>query len=140
MLAEIFPWTKECDFTYEKWTDYTNNSTREGLFPDSLKKANITIVHEKNHPLEKENYRSVSILPLPLKVYERSIFNQLSEYMQNVLNKILYGVHKPDSTQRALFKLLQTWQRELDKSAVDTILTDFSKPYVCIPIFVYVYL
>ena len=61
--------------------------------------------------------------------------------MQNFLNKILYGVCKADSTQRALFKLLQAWQRELDKSGnVDTILTDFSKAYICIHIFVYVYL
>ena len=39
MLAGIFPWTKECDVTYEKLTDYTNNSTREKLFPDSLKRG-----------------------------------------------------------------------------------------------------
>ena len=60
--------------------------------------------------------------------------------MQKFLNKIFYGVHKADSTQRALFKLLQARQRELDKSGVDTILTGFSVPYVGIPIFVYVYL
>ena len=68
MLTRVFPWTKECDFTYEKLTDYTNNSTREGLFPDSLKRENVTLVHEKNNPLDKENYKPVSILPLLLKV------------------------------------------------------------------------
>ena len=73
---------KECGFTYEKLTNYINNSLSEGLFPDSLKKANITPVHKKNNPLDKEKYRSVSILPLISKAYERNIFYELSEYMQ----------------------------------------------------------
>ena len=39
-------------------------------------------------------YRQVSILPLLSKVYVRAIFNQLSEYMQKFLNKILCGFRK----------------------------------------------
>ena len=43
--------------------------------------------------------------------------------MQNVLNKILCGFRKAHSTQHALFKLLQEWKRELDKSGnIGTIL------------------
>ena len=38
---------KECDFTYEKLTNCINNLTSEGLFPDFLKRANITNVHTK---------------------------------------------------------------------------------------------
>ena len=79
---------KECDFTYEKLTNCTNNSLSGGLFPDSLKRANITPVHNKNDPPDKENYKPVSVLPLHFKVYKRAIFNQLSEYMKKVLNKI----------------------------------------------------
>ena len=76
---------KECDFTYEKLTNCINSTLSEGLFPDFLKRANITPVHKKNDPLDKENYRRLSILPLHSKIYERAIFNQLSEYMQNSL-------------------------------------------------------
>ena len=42
--------------------------------------ANVTPVFKKEDPLDKSNYRPVSILPLLLKVYERVIYNQLSEY------------------------------------------------------------
>ena len=80
---------KEYDITHEKLTNCINNSLSEGLFPDSLKRVNITDVHKKNDPLDKKNYRQVSILPLLSKVYERAIFNQLSEYMQKFLSKIL---------------------------------------------------
>ena len=120
---------KECDFTYEKLTNCINNSLSEGLFSGSLKRANITPVQKKNYPLDKENYRPVSILLLLSKVYERVIFDQLSEYMQTFLNKILCGFRKAHSTQHALFRLFQAWQKELDNSGnVGTILMDLQKP------------
>ena len=79
-------------------------------------------------------YRPVSILHLISKVYERAIFNQLSEYMQKFLNKILCEFRKAHSTQHALFRLLEAWQKELDNSGnVGTILMDRSKAYDCIP-------
>ena len=82
------------DFIYEKLTNCINNSLSEKLFPDSSKRANITPVHKKNDLLGKENYRPVSILPLLSKVYDRAFCNQLSEYMQKFLNKILCGFSK----------------------------------------------
>ena len=68
---------KECDFAYEKLTNCINNSLSEGLFPDTLRRANITPVHKQNDVLDKENYRPVGILSLLSKVCERVIFNQL---------------------------------------------------------------
>ena len=65
------------------------------------------------------------------KVYERLIYNQLSEYSESY---ILCGFRKAHSTQHALFKLLQSWQKELDNGGfVGTILMDLSKAYDCIP-------
>ena len=73
-------------------------------------------------------------MPLLSKVYERAIFDQLSEYMQKYLNKILCGFRKAHSTQHALFRLLQEWQKGLDNFGnVGTILMDLSKAYNCIP-------
>ena len=54
--------------------------------------------------------------------------------MDTVLNKLLYGFRKAYSTQHVLFKLLQRWQKEPDKSElVGTILIDLSKAYECLP-------
>ena len=98
---------KECDFTYEMLSNCINNSLGEVLFADSLKRANTTPVHKKSDPLDKGNYRPLSILPLLSKFYERAISNQLFEYMQNVLNKILCRFRKAHGTQHALARLLQ---------------------------------
>ena len=76
----------------------------------------------------------MSILPLLSKVYEKVIYNQLSEYSDSFLNNILCGFQKSHSTQHALFKLLQSWQQVLDNGGfICTILMDLSKAYDCIP-------
>ena len=54
--------------------------------------------------------------------------------MQKILSKILCGFCKAHSTQHALFRLLQAWQKELDNSGkVGTNLMELSKSYDCIP-------
>ena len=76
----------------------------------------------------------MSILPLLSKVYEKVIYNQLSDYSNSFLNNILCGFRKAHSTQHALFKLLQSWQQVLDNGGfIGTILIDLSKAYDCIP-------
>ena len=52
----------------------------------------------------------------------------------NILKELLCGFRKPHSTQHALFKLLQAWQKEQDNSGfIGTILVDLSKGYDCLP-------
>ena len=70
-----------------------------------MKIANITPAHKKDKPTNKENYRP--------KVFERLLYDQLSEYLEKFLNTLLCGFKKAHFTQPALFKLLQKWQEEL---------------------------
>ena len=58
----------------------------------------------------------------------------MSGYIESFLNHILCGFRNAHSTQHALFKLLQSWQKELDNGGfVGTILIALSKEYDCIP-------
>ena len=99
-----------------------------------LKNATITPVYKKDDPTYKVNQRPVSVLPLLSKIFEKVIYNQLREYMDLFLNKLLCGFRKAHSTQKALFKLLHSWQKELDNSGfIVTILMDLSKTYDCLP-------
>ena len=52
-------------------TSLINLSIDTGVFPDSLKKAQVTPLHKKNDPLSKTNYRPVSVLPVFSKIFER---------------------------------------------------------------------
>ena len=115
---------KECEFTFEILTQCVNKSFASGEFPDHLKQAYVWPIFKKDDPLDKENYRLVSILPLLSKVYERLLYNRLSEYAEYISNVIFCGFRKAHSTQHALFKLLQLWQKELDeRDMVATVLT-----------------
>ena len=76
----------------------------------------------------------MNVLPLFSKVFEKVIYEQHSQYLDKYLNSLLCGFRKAHSSQHALFKLLQAWQEELDKSGfVGTILMDLSKAYESLP-------
>ena len=63
---------KESEFTFETLKNCINQSLKTtGEFPDSLKLGNLTSTYKKDDPLEKSNYKPVSILPLLSKVYEK---------------------------------------------------------------------
>ena len=62
------------------------------------------------------------------------MYDQHYEYAETFLNKLLCGFRKAHSTQHALFRLFQKWQKELDSSGiVGTILMDLSKASYCLP-------
>ena len=83
---------KESEFTFETLKNCINQSLKTtGEFPGSL---NLTPIYKNDDPLDKSNYRPVSILPLLSKVYERIIYKQLSQHAEQFLNKILCGFRK----------------------------------------------
>ena len=123
---------KRMQFTFEILTQFVNKSFVSGEFPDCLKQANVSPVFKKGYPLDMENYRPVSILPLLSKVYEKLLYNRLSDHVENTFNVILCGFRKARSPQHTLFKLLQPWQKELDENGmVATVLMNMSKVYDC---------
>ena len=83
---------KECKFTFEILTHCVNESFASGEFPDCLKQANNSSIFPKDDPLDKENYRPSSILPLIFKVYEKLLYNRLSDNKENIFNVILFTV------------------------------------------------
>ena len=57
----------------------------------------------------------------------------MSGYFDSFLNNILCGFRTVNSTQHALFKLLQSWQQIVDNGGfIGTILLDLLKSYDCI--------
>ena len=110
-----------------------NSCIDQSYFPDKLKQANIIPIHKKESTSKPENYRPISILPTFSKVFERLMFNQITDFFQDKFSKFLCGFRKGYSTQTALLRLIRNWESFLDqKMVIGTVLIDLSKAYDCI--------
>ena len=107
---------KKSNFIFDELAECVNNTLKNEKFPHWLKNANVTPVYKKDDLTDKVNYRPVSVLPLISKTFEKVIYDQLRAYMDLFLNKLLCGFRKAHSAQHVLFKLLHSWQKELDNS------------------------
>ena len=88
----------------------------------------MTLLHKKGKKGLKEDYRPVSILPIFSKVFERSIFAQISVFFDNFLSKQQCGFRKGYSTQQCLLALLRKWKRAVGSGRMfGALLTDHSK-------------
>ena len=111
-----------------------NKTLTDGSFPDELKLADITPIFKKDNPLDKKNYRPISVLPVVSKLFERIIHKQINAYIDNFLSPYLCGFRKGYSTQQALISLIEKWRVTLDnKGFCGAILMDLSKAFDCIP-------
>ena len=72
--------------------------------------ADVTPLHKKGKKDLKGNHRPVSILPIVWKVFERSMFAQISSIFDNILSKQKCGFQKGYSTQQCLLILLEKWK------------------------------
>ena len=59
--VELF---KDCDFSFNALTNYSDESIENGTFAYSLREANIALVYKPKNLFDKANYRPVSIFPL----------------------------------------------------------------------------
>ena len=71
-----------------------NNSIENGLFPDSLKLADITPLHKMDEKTRKKNYRPISVLPTVSKVFERIMDCQITAYISSYLSSLLCDFRK----------------------------------------------
>ena len=95
-----------------------------------MKLADITPVYKKNDPLDKTNYRPVSILLVVSKIFERIMQKQIHDFIISFLSPYLCGYMKGFNTQHALLTLVEKWRKSLDnKGFGGAILMDLSKAF-----------
>ena len=115
-------------------TTLLNNTIKHSQFPNRLKEAQVVPLHKKNDPLDKKNYRPVSILPTISKIYEMVLSDQLVEFFNNIFHDFLCAFRKGHGCQTTLLRLLEDWKSTLDKNCyVAAILMDLSKAFDCLP-------
>ena len=100
------------------------------LFQKYLRKAEVTPVFKKGYPTSKTDYRPVSTLSSFSKIFEKFIYLQLNNYIQNKFSIYLTGFRKNHSTQHVLIKMIETWKTKLNMGdKVGVIYMDLSKAF-----------
>ena len=75
----------------------------------------------------------MSILLTHSNIFERVIFDQLSDNFENIFHTYLAAFRKGFGCQTTLLRLAEDWKRELDSHAyVGAILMDLSKASDCL--------
>ena len=85
-----------------------------------------TALHKKCNESLKENYMPLSILPILSKVFERSMFKQISSLFDEIFSKYWCGFREGFSTQQCLLALLEKWKKSIDRDK------DLSKAFDCL--------
>ena len=91
-------------------TDLINNIVNDRNWPFELGSANITPAHKKMSTTDKGNYCPISVLPLISKIFEKLLYEQLSDFMKDKLSPFLCGFRKQHSTQHALICIIEKWK------------------------------
>ena len=73
---------KQCVNAYlPHFTNSINSSIQHSNFSEELKLSEVIPVYKKLDPLQKENYRHVSLLPHVSEIFWRIIHKQITNYM-----------------------------------------------------------
>ena len=83
-----------------------NTSLETSQFPDSWKIARVSPIFKDGDKTEKSNYRPISVLPVVSRLFEKLVFNQLYQYLNDncFVNSNQSGFRELHSTVTCLLK------------------------------------
>ena len=119
----------------DKLTYLFNLSIKQKVFPNQWKAALVIPIPKSGDPKKVENYRPISLLPLPGKILEKLVHTQLSLHLENndSLSENQFGFRKQCSTSHAVSQLLNRIYTNINRSTImAAIYIDFSKAFNCV--------
>ena len=63
--------------------------------------------------MNREGYRPISLWSHMYKGFERILYNQFNDFMEDKLSNILTGFRKGHSAQHSLLIMIEKWKRAL---------------------------
>jgi len=111
-----------------------NSCITQGVFPSNFKMADISPVYKKKDKLNKDNYRSINLLPIVSKIFENVLNHQLTNFANTFYSKHLSGFRKNHGCNNIVSLMTETWRRSLDNNNISGVLAiDLSKAFDCMP-------
>ena len=101
---------------------------------NAFKKVEVRLLYKKDGKTEKSNYRPINILSNVSKIYERSLYDQIYSYFDNIFSIYQCGFCKGTSTQHILLTMIEKMKISRDnKQCCAATLKDFSKAFDSLP-------
>jgi retron-type reverse transcriptase len=111
-----------------------NTAKNSEQFPSSLKTADVTPLPKDREKDNKNKYRPVTLTPILSKIFEKDMYEQISEYVDKFLSPYLFGYRRGHSSEQCLMTMIEMWRKALDEGKVaGAVLTDLSKAFDCLP-------
>ena len=107
-------------------------SLLEGMFPDSLKVANVIPLYKSDDPMYFNHYMPVSLLCILSKVFKKIMYDRLLNFVNkyDLLYAHQYGFRKNRSTYMALLSLVDNLTHALEnREYIVGVYLDFSKAF-----------
>ena len=76
---------------YQTCVYVLNLSLSQGVLPSELKVARVIPIYKVEDAMKINNYRSVSVLPLFSKIFERVMYDRINNFITK--NNILYNIN-----------------------------------------------
>ena len=110
--------------TFTNWVIF-NFYNDSNTFLNGLKRAGIKSFDKKDDTFEKNNYRTISILPVLSKAFERCLHDEIYEHVDTMLWKVQSGFREGFSTQYSIIAITEKWRKNMDKGkSCNAVLTD----------------
>ena len=109
-----------------------NLSLQSGIFPDRLKTAKVVPIYKADDPELFKNYRPILILSNFSKIFERVMYNRLTEFIERfeILYCYQFGFRKNYSTNFALTHLTNKIATAIDQNKITAgVFVDLSKAF-----------
>ena len=102
--------------------------------PQQWKLGEIIPVYKKDCPLDKTNYRPLTILPSLSKIFETLVHSRISPEFERTYHKYVFAYRKYHGCDTALLTLTEKWKKELDNhKTIGLISMDLSKAFDTLP-------
>ena len=104
-------------------------------FPGDWKKALVIPIPKQGDLTKVQNFRPISLLPLPGKILEKLIHQQLSDFLEkgSLLSDKQHGFRKSHSTTHAIAQVTNYINKKMDaRLPTVAVFIDFRKAFDCV--------
>ena len=108
------------------------NSVQKTQYPAQWQVSKVRAVPKKGDKLERGNYRPISLLSIPSKIYESLICEELDSHFKNsnIINHHQWGFTKGKSTELLMLHLTEKWKAALEEGKyIGVLFINFKKAF-----------